>query len=59
MTQEPQQIPPGATPIDMEELFASIGELYVQVRIQRRTIQAILQQAPPTSPPVAYSTTPP
>lgn len=37
-------IPAGATPIDMEELFACIGELYLQVRLQRRTIQELAEK---------------
>jgi hypothetical protein len=34
-----QQLPPGATPIDTDELLAAIGELYVQVRVLRRIVQ--------------------
>jgi hypothetical protein len=49
------QIPSGATPIQMEELFQAIGELYVQVRILQRTIQRLssgtLEQKSTTTPP--------
>lgn len=38
MTEQQQQIPPGATPIDPEEFLAAIGELYVQVRLYRKVI---------------------
>jgi hypothetical protein len=42
------QPPPGAVPIDTDELLAAIGELYLQVRIQRKIIAQ--QQARPTAP---------
>jgi hypothetical protein len=44
--------PPGAVPIDMDELLVAIGELYVQLRIQRKMIaqqQQQNQQARPES----------
>jgi hypothetical protein len=46
------QLPPGATPIQMEEVFSIVGELYVQVRVQQRTIQRLssgLQLEPTTT----------
>lgn len=42
---EQQHLPPGAVPIDTEELLAAIGELYVQVRLLRRVV-AQQQQTP-------------
>jgi hypothetical protein len=39
IVQESQpDVPPGATPIDTDELLAAIGELYVQVRVLRRMV---------------------
>jgi hypothetical protein len=32
------QAPPGAMPIETEELLAAIGELYVQVRLLRKML---------------------
>lgn len=43
----PEQLPPGATPIDTDELLAAIGELYVQVRVYRRVIAQQQQQSTP------------
>jgi len=43
-----QQLPAGASPIDTDELLATIGELYVQTRIQRKMlaqVQAELRRA--------------
>jgi hypothetical protein len=40
-----QQLPPGATPIDVDEMFAAIGELYFQVRVLRKMVQQQQQQA--------------
>jgi hypothetical protein len=40
--------PPGAVPIDMDELLEAIGELYLQVRIQRKMLQQ--QQSRPAAP---------
>jgi len=34
-------LPPGATPVDMRQLFEVIGELYFQIRIQQQTIQRL------------------
>jgi hypothetical protein len=33
-----QELPTGAQPIDVDELLAAIGELYVQVRVYRRVL---------------------
>lgn len=43
-----QQVPADARPITFDDLFAAIGELYVQVRVQR---QMIAQQQEQTSSP--------
>jgi hypothetical protein len=45
--QEQQQLPADARPITFDDLFAAIGELYVQVRVQR---QMIAQQQEASSP---------
>lgn len=42
--------PPGATPIDTDELLAAIGELYVQVRVLRRLLIRSQQAEPAPSP---------
>jgi hypothetical protein len=48
--QPPQPPPPtGAVPIDMDELLEAIGELYLQVRIQRKML-AQQQQSRPAVP---------
>jgi hypothetical protein len=41
---QPQPPPPGAVPIDMDELLVAIGELYVQLRIQRKMLAQLQQQ---------------
>jgi hypothetical protein len=48
---EQQQLPPGATPIDLEELLAAMGELYLQVRTLRKAIQQQQRQASPNGVP--------
>jgi hypothetical protein len=48
--QEQQQLPPGATPIDVDEMFAAIGELYFQVRVLRKMVQQQQQQQQASSP---------
>jgi hypothetical protein len=45
--QEQQQLPPGATPIDVEEMFAAIGELFFQVRVLRKMVQQQQQASSP------------
>jgi hypothetical protein len=47
---QPPQPPPGAVPIDMDELLVAIGELYVQLRIQRKMLAQQQQQSRPAAP---------
>jgi hypothetical protein len=39
-----ESVPDGGMPISMDDLFAAIGELYVQVRVMRKLLEA--KQAP-------------
>lgn len=42
-------LPPGATAIDTDQLLAAIGELYVQVRVLRGILARQQQAAAPES----------
>lgn len=43
------ELPEGARPIDVSELLACIGELYLQNRILRETIQKAQLSAAPSN----------
>ena len=40
----PQELPPGAREIQMNELLACIGELYLQTRLLREQLDAIKRE---------------
>jgi hypothetical protein len=44
VNETPTAPPPGATPIDTDELLAAVGELYVQVRVLRKLLIRSQQQ---------------
>lgn len=39
-----QQLPPGATPIDADDFYRTIGELYFQIRVYQRVIAQLQAQ---------------
>jgi hypothetical protein len=52
-TGTPSQAPAGSVPIETEELLATIGELYVQVRVLRKMLQqqqTVAQNGVPREP---------